>query len=77
MASKTSALAPALGAGAFGLDRVEEGGQRLRQAAAGGGAGEDRAGDDGRVGAVAVELDRLRQAELPGERRDDRRVDEL
>ncbi len=52
----------ALGAGAFGLDAVEDGGDRLAEPAFRRGAGEDRAGDDWLALLVAVERDRLGQS---------------
>ena len=54
----------ALGAGAFGADVVEQRLQRALQAAAGGGAAEHRPGDHRRAGQVAVEVDRLGEADL-------------
>ena len=70
-------LGLALGAGPFGLDAVEHGGDRLAEPTFRRGAGEDRAGDDRLALLVAVERDRLGQAQLLGDGADERRVDNL
>ena len=63
--------------GPFGLDAVENRPDLLAEPAFGGGVEEHRAADGRLAGLVAVERDRLRQAELLGDGADERRVDNL